>query len=74
MLGLAHFGSGVAGRALGLDQLNSVDEFAAAIALVTFGIREMAHRALASHKAIGQKALALQAELLVDHFLKSLAT
>lgn len=55
------------------DQLNRVNKLTAAIALVTFSIVEVAHRALATHETISQEALALKTVLLVNNLFESVA-
>lgn len=71
VLWLTDFRSGTAARAFWFDELCGVYEFATTIALVTFGIREMAHRAFSTNESVSEETLALKTELLIYHFLKS---
>lgn len=71
---MADFWCSTAARAFWFDELGGVDKFTTTVALVTFGIREMAHRAFSTNESVSKETLALKAELLIDYFLKSLAS
>lgn len=73
MFGLAHLRSTITSRALRFDEFDSIDELTAAIALITFSIIEVTHRALTTNETISQEARALKTVLLVNNLLKSVA-
>jgi hypothetical protein len=58
MLGLLNNWSCSAKFALWLDELNGIDQFSAAIALISLGIWEVAHWAFSVHKSISQESIA----------------
>lgn len=60
-------------RALRLDEIWSIDQLTAAIALVTLGIRVVAHRALTTHVSVSQEAVTLRTIKLIDHLIESVA-
>lgn len=74
VLCLPQLWSRMARRALWLDKFRSVDKLAAAIALVTLCIIEVAHWAFSSDIPVSEESVALGAIELVDNFLERVAS
>lgn len=71
VLRLTHHRLSLAKLAFGVEKLDSVEELAASIALVTLGVREVAEVALTKHEAIGQEAITSRAILLIHYLFVS---
>jgi len=73
MLGLANFRCCITSCALGLDQLDSINEFTTAVALVPLCVMVVAHWALTTNESVSKESRALKAVLLINDLFKGVA-